>query len=296
MMDRFPTSQSPEPELLDRYLHLLGVPPGPPSLVHLTELVFAQLTRIPFENISKLYYLTRYGLKGIPDLGRYLDGIDDHHFGGTCYSNNPYFNLLLRHLGYDAVLYGADMSEPDVHIVNRVRVAGRPYLVDVGYGAPFATPMPLDLDVDQAVEHGNDRYVLKPRDIRRRSRLEHHRRGEQIHGYLVKPQARAFAHFEPAVTDSFRIEATFMNEIRAVKFFRDCAVATSSGSVASGSIGAGAVGSVSIRNLTLVRTDVRGVAVQRLSGRNELVMAMEEHLGMPPAVVQEAIGDLAGDP
>jgi len=80
-------------------LAILGVARREPSLEALRELLAAHLTRIPFENISKLYYRKRLGLVNLPGIQLYLEGIDKYHFGGTCYSNNYHFHLLLRSLG-----------------------------------------------------------------------------------------------------------------------------------------------------------------------------------------------------
>jgi len=86
-------------EVAARYLAILGVARREPSLEALRELLAAHLTRIPFENISKLYYRKRLGLVNLPGIQLYLEGIDKYHFGGTCYSNNYHFHLLLRSLG-----------------------------------------------------------------------------------------------------------------------------------------------------------------------------------------------------
>src|SRR5512146_169462 len=132
-------------ELVSRYLDVLGVTATDPSYDGLAELVAAHVTRIPFENVSKLYYKKNLGLTSPPPIELYLDGIEQYHFGGTCYSNNLYLNALLASLGYNVKLCGADMSAPDVHIVSMVRVDGREYIVDAGYGAPFLAPLPRDL-------------------------------------------------------------------------------------------------------------------------------------------------------
>jgi len=85
----------PLPEkVVDQYLAILGVVRREPSLEALRELLKAYLTRIPFENISKLYYRKRLGLVSLPPIQLYLDGIDKYHFGGTCYSNNYHFYLF----------------------------------------------------------------------------------------------------------------------------------------------------------------------------------------------------------
>jgi len=120
-----------------RYLALLGLDPEPPSLPALTQLVTAHLARFPFENVSKLVRLARGLPPGLPSLDEFLQGAARDGTGGTCYLQASSLNALLRALGYDATLAGADMNEPDVHLVNVVRLTGRPYLVDVGYAAPF---------------------------------------------------------------------------------------------------------------------------------------------------------------
>ena len=117
--------------LFDRYLNILGVSRKEPSITALYEIVTAHLTKVPFENISKLLY-KKQGLKNIPDLSVYLDGIEKFNFGGTCYSNNYYLYLLLKYVGYDLKLCGADMKNPDVHIVSMLKIGGRDFIVDCG--------------------------------------------------------------------------------------------------------------------------------------------------------------------
>ena len=129
-----------------RYLRVLGVEPARPSLDALGRLVRAQPCRVPFENVSKLYYRRQRGRRELPGLDLFLDGVERHRFGGTCYANNFHFYRLLRALGYGVTLCGADMrSGPDVHAAIRARMEGRELLVDVGYAAPFYDPIPLDL-------------------------------------------------------------------------------------------------------------------------------------------------------
>ncbi len=114
---------SPEP--FERYLSILGVEREAPSIDHLRRLVRAQLVRVPFENISKVYLKKTRGASSIPSLEEHLDGIEGFGFGGTCYANNPHFANLLRHCGYDVDLCGADMTRSDVHVASIVRLEGR---------------------------------------------------------------------------------------------------------------------------------------------------------------------------
>lgn len=257
-------------DLLVRYLGLLGVPKRPPSLDALGELVAAHLMHVPFENVSKLYYRKHMGLNNIPDIATYLDGIERYHFGGTCYSNNYYFYLLLANLGYAAKLCGADMNNPDAHMISMVTVEGREYLVDVGYAAPFLAPLPRDLTEDYTIVLGRDRYVLKPQDANGCSRLELYRDGNLKHGYLAKPAPKQIEDF--SVADSFRADATFMNALLLVRFYRDR--------------------SLVIHNLTVIESQGTASKSHSLNSRDELGRVVERHFGIPKGIVMEAVGEL----
>ena len=257
----------------ERYLSILGIEAAPPSLDHLRRLVHAQLTRVPFENISKLFLKKTQGASYIPSLEQHLDGIESFSFGGTCYANNPYFSQLLRHLGYDVDMCGADMSKPDVHVVSIVRLGGREYLVDVGYGAPFFEPMARGLDRDHEIVFGRNRYVLYPQDGRGRSRMDHFHKGGLIHGYVVRPEARRIDDFDEVIRESYQDSATFMNVVVVERFFPDR--------------------SVRIHNFSLTRSTPESATTTRLGSRAELAATTECHIGIPAKIVREAIADIA---
>ncbi len=264
------------PVVFQRYLDVLGQPHAPPSLGALSALVQAQLSRVPFENISKLLARKR-GARWIPTLSEHLDGVERHGFGGTCYANNPYFYELLAHLGYDVTLCAADMSEPEVHIVSLVRLAGREYLVDVGYAAPFFAPLPRDLEVDHVIRFGDCTYVLEPRDPDGCSRLRMSRRGKAVHGYRVNPRPRVLSDLRAVIESSYRDHATFMNAVVVERFHPG--------------------GSLRIHNLTLTETRGARSTTTALAGPDQLVDAITHHAGMPAPLVREAIAGvkLAGD-
>ena len=265
-------TQSAEP--YDRYLSLLGVVRRSPSHEALRELVSAHLCRVPFENVSKIYRMQTEGLRGLPTLVAYLDGIDRYGFGGTCYPNNYFVHLLLTHLGYDVDLCGADMNEPDVHLVSIVRVGGREFLVDVGYAAPFHEPIPLDLDGKYSVELGHDRYVFMPRGTDGWVRQVHYRDGEQLHEYRVNPTPRAIDHFEAVVLDSYRPEGEFVTQLRYVAFQPQSGIA--------------------VRNLTLIEVDAEGTHVTRLE-RLQLRVLMFERFGIPTDITDTVVAGIALD-
>ena len=257
---------------LQRYLRALGVSRREPTLAALEELVAAHLTRIPFENVSKLYYRRRYGLNSVPDIERFLSGVEQYRFGGTCYANNLHFFRLLARLRYDVKLCAADMKVPDVHAVIVLLLDGREYLIDVGYAAPFCCPLPRDLKTDYAVALGRDRYVLKPQDANGWSRLELYREGELKHRYVAKPVPRQIEDFSGVIADSFRPDATFLNSLLVTRAWKDR--------------------SVMIHNLAVIESHGADYSIHTLSGPGELVAKVEEFFGIPREIVAVAVGEL----
>ena len=259
-------------EVTAHYLAILGVARREPSLGALRELLAAHLTRIPFENISKLYYRKRLGLVNLPEIRLYLDGIDNHHFGGTCYSNNYHFYLLLRSLGYEAKLCAADMKTPQVHALNMIMIEGREYLADTGYAAPLLEPIPRDLAADYETILGRDRYVLEPQDANGCSRLELYRDGVLHHGYLAKPEPKTIEDFSTVIAASFSADATFLNSVLLVRFYPGR--------------------SVLIHDLTVVESEGNKSTVQALADHDELIAAIEQRFNMTREIVSEAVGQL----
>ncbi len=266
------TKDSSDTSILDQLLGLLGAERCAPSLEALTELVNRYVVRVPFENISKLYYKKRFVWRRIPDLPTFVDGIRRFNFGGTCYANNYYLHLLLSHLGYEVKLCGADMSNPDVHIVNIVRLEGREFLVDAGYAAPFLKPMPLDAEDDFALTLGRDTYALHPRDEQGGSSVEMYRAGELKHGYTVNPISRAIDYFKEVIEDSFRDGATFMNSILLARFYPNR--------------------SIVIHNSSVITSRGLEYNIEEVPARDELKAKVREYFGIPDHVVSEAICDL----
>ena len=260
-------------KIFERYLSILGIEAAPPGLDHLHRLVRAQLTRVPFENISKLFLKKTQGASYIPSLEQHLDGIERFSFGGTCYANNPYFYELMRFLGYKVMLCGADMGRPDVHVVSMVDIEGRQFLVDVGYGAPFYEPMARDLDHPQEIWFGSNRFVLEPRDAVGRSRMTMLREGLPTHGYTAKPASRSIDDFDEVIRGSYEKSATFMNVLVVERFF--------------------SARSVRIHNFTLTESTPEGATTTRLADREELVDAIEHHVGIPADIVHEAVEGIA---
>jgi N-hydroxyarylamine O-acetyltransferase len=259
-------------QLFSRYLKILNVPERTPFFGYLKELVLAHLTRIPFENISKIYYKKIKQLEDIPPLNLYLEGIEKFNLGGTCYSNNYYFYLLLSYLGFSVKLCGADMSLPDVHMVSVVFIDGDEYIVDGGYAAPFLIPIPRSLNHDYEIVLGDDRYVLKPMDSKGCSKMEQYRNGEYIHGYFVKPEPKKIEDFNQVIKGSFREDAVFFNSLLLTRFCPDR--------------------SVVIHNLNLVESEGANSKSYEIKDRKQLIDLIEEKFGIPKSISEKAISEI----
>lgn len=136
---------------LDRWIHdylaLLGEPPRPPSLAALARLVRAQISTVPFDNSLALRRRLAAGDDGpvAPiETGAVLQEWIARRAGGVCFEHTALFGPLLGALGYAVMPVAGEISFPGSHQALVVSVDGRRWLVDVGNGAPFFEPLPLD--------------------------------------------------------------------------------------------------------------------------------------------------------
>ncbi|HKA02590.1 MAG TPA: arylamine N-acetyltransferase [Candidatus Solibacter sp.] len=201
---------------MTRYLRLLGIDDVPRGLQGLRLIARRHLIRVPFENISKLLLFDREGAGRAFTLDEFLDNIERHDLGGTCYSANPHLTSLLHALGYDAELLGADMTNPDVHVCIRVNL-GPGYLVDAGFAAPFREPIPLDA-LPYAVDEGTHHYTF-----------DRHERGIALRfgtslSYVAHEPPRTLDDFASVIRASFAPSAHFMNHLRIARFFDDYSI------------------------------------------------------------------------
>lgn len=255
----------------DRYLRLLGIEGRPSGLEGLRLLVRRHLRAVPFENVSKLLLYGREGAARATTLAEFFDGIEQQDLGGTCYSNNPFFAGLLRSLGYDADLLGADMSKPDVHTCIRVRLDSAAYHVDVGFASPFREPMRLDR-LPARIDEGGNHYLFDrgPAEGTFRMRMMI---GEDCRvSYVAHDPPRPREHFAPAIGMSFALTSTFMQHLRISRIFEDY--------------------SVDLWDRELFRHDAGGTSIRRLATMAELKAAVAEDLGLPRCPAEAAIGVL----
>ncbi len=262
-----------ESSLFKEYLQILDVSVKKPSIDALKELISSHLAHIPFENISKIYYKKKLNLLYIPTLELYVEGIRKYNFGGTCYSNNFYFNRLLKYLGYNIVLCGADMKNPDVHIVSIVTIENQEFIIDVGYAAPFFEPLPRNLSTEYQINFGIDKYILLPKDCNGFSRLNFYRNNILKHSYVVKPYSRSISEFDHVIKASFDITATFMNAILLVLFGKNS--------------------SKVIHNFSIIEFENNNYKKTILPDENELMKEIENKFRIPKEITGESLSQIS---
>jgi len=235
--------------------------------------VLRHLVRVPFENVSKLLLFGREGKGRVTTLPEFLDGIEQQDLGGTCYQSKPFLAELLRVLGYDADLLGADMSNPNVHTNIRVRIGAVPYHVDVGYAAPFGEPLRLD-QLPHEIPHGSCRYVLD-RDSRGEGfEVTQFSGRERVHGYVVHDPPRCRDFFKQIILDSYSPGMEFMGRLRITRFFEDH--------------------TVELRNTTLLVYRGGVTTKTELKSMTELESAIANDLSMPRCPIAKAVEILEG--
>ena len=123
---------------MERYLERIGYTGDrTPSLENLTRLLRCHLETVPFETLDFWHDPKQLSLQ-IPDL---YDKVVSRRRGGVCCELNTIFCWLLQELGYDVypVLVRILMRPGDNPISHEcliVRVDGKQYYCDVGFGGP----------------------------------------------------------------------------------------------------------------------------------------------------------------
>ncbi len=142
------------------YLARIGLPadPAEPTAERLEELVHAQLTHIPFDDMDV------WGRGDCPSLAiaDLFDKIVVRRRGGYGFELNSLFCSFLRSQGFDArptaafCVGGRDFLPPPAHCAVLVTIGGEDWFCDVGFGGPVPDGA---LRFDGAVRHG---YRLVP--------------------------------------------------------------------------------------------------------------------------------------
>ncbi|KAJ3611525.1 hypothetical protein NHX12_021540 [Muraenolepis orangiensis] len=161
-----------------KYLQRIGVPPPAPpgpSWDALRALHRGHLLSVPFENLA-LHCEEGGRLLSPADLQGVYDKIVTRRRGGLCYENNGLFSWLLSALHFEVTLLSAQVKNsltgrygpPFDHLLSMVRLGGRRWLCDVGFGgAGFRDPLSLEAEEGEPQRQGHRVYrVRKDRDTR----------------------------------------------------------------------------------------------------------------------------------
>jgi N-hydroxyarylamine O-acetyltransferase len=132
---------------VESYLERIAVTrPTGTSAAELAVLHDAHPRTVPFED-----YDIHLGVPLSLDVDRLFDKIVTRRRGGFCYELNGLFAALLRELGFDVTLLSAFEIGPDgargadfEHMRLLVRTDDGPFLADVGNGASWTEPVPLE--------------------------------------------------------------------------------------------------------------------------------------------------------
>jgi N-hydroxyarylamine O-acetyltransferase len=156
----------PDSPDLDAYFARIGYAgPREPTLAVLRALQLQHMMTVPTENLDVL--------RGQPisiDLTSLVRKLVHERRGGYCFEQNTLFYSVLHRLGYAVtpLLARVRWQVPDdhrtglTHMVLRIEIEGRFWLVDVGMGGVGATaPLALDTEAEQSTPHELRRLLSK---------------------------------------------------------------------------------------------------------------------------------------
>lgn len=119
-----------------------------PDLATMSDILQHHIQAVPFENLS-----IHCGESIELDLEATYNKIVKKNRGGWCMENNHLLSWVLKTLGYDVTLLGAKVfiSELDAypeeidHLLLRVELDGKSYIVDGGFGMAYQLWQPMEL-------------------------------------------------------------------------------------------------------------------------------------------------------
>lgn len=152
----------------------------------LTRLMQQQLRSIPFEN-------TEVQAGRIPSMvpEDIVDKVINCRRGGYCYEVNGVFAMVLSSIGFEWYFAGArsmlyPTRRPKTHMVLIVRLDGRDYLCDCGFGG-YALRSPMEIREGEAVQD-SDRYRLELIDGEYVLGAQVQGEWQRLYGFALQPQ------------------------------------------------------------------------------------------------------------
>ncbi|MDP8924587.1 MAG: arylamine N-acetyltransferase [Chloroflexota bacterium] len=133
-------------EWTDRYVRLLGVEREAPGWDALARLARAHLLSVPFESVTSVLRRRAHPDGAVPPLdpAALLTAWEERRAGALCFDAAEMVSRLLAELGYRAYPTAGRIGWPGSHQAVVAELDGGRAMVDVGNGAPFFEPIPLD--------------------------------------------------------------------------------------------------------------------------------------------------------
>ncbi|MEM1322766.1 MAG: arylamine N-acetyltransferase [Bacteroidota bacterium] len=165
-----------------------------PSRALLFQLQQQHLLHVPFENLD-IHHQRPIRL-ALPAIFQKIVG---NRRGGFCYELNGLFCWLLRELGFAVEMISARVPDnngvysPEFdHLALLVKVEGKTFLADVGFGK-FSF-QPIELLIGQAQQDPFGQFIIVQHD-EDYLRIDTISQGVATPGYIFKTQARAYEEF-----------------------------------------------------------------------------------------------------
>lgn len=179
---------------VERYLERIGFSHEVRiDLETLAALQRAHLSAVPFENLDVCN-----GVEVRTDVAWSVAKIVERGRGGWCFEANGAFSALLEALGFDVARLGAAvLLEGPTEIIDHLTLEvmlDEPYLVDVGFGDSFMTPLRLNRLGPQEGGTGTYEFFDSPQG----RTLTRHDEDGPVAQYRFRRVNRVMADFEPA--------------------------------------------------------------------------------------------------
>jgi N-hydroxyarylamine O-acetyltransferase len=178
---------------VDAYLVRIGLRAAPSiDAAGLAELQLAHLRTVPFENID-----VYDGIEVRTDLAWSINKVINRRRGGWCFEVNGAFAALLQALGFDVTMLGAAvlLDGPNAvvdHLTLEVTLDSA-YLVDVGFGNSFITPLDLNRSGPQDGGSGTFELIDSPQG---QTLTRHDEAGVPVPQYRYKRNVRVLTDFD----------------------------------------------------------------------------------------------------
>ncbi|MGZ3773180.1 MAG: arylamine N-acetyltransferase [Pseudobdellovibrionaceae bacterium] len=202
----------------ERYLKLIGIQKAPTSVEFLAAIVKRHLSKIPYENISKIIRFHEVG-PSIANLEEFVSGVVEKTYGGTCFAQNIYLNHILNYLGFKSELIGFRKNGFLSHLSLRVNIDGSNYFVDVGIMSSFAGPFRIHPLESFSKNLGNQRFIFSPKSDLENYILEIWRHDKLIRRFESSSLAFTEQDLEIGIRNTFERTAMFMTTLCVHRVF-----------------------------------------------------------------------------